>query len=93
MLITHDQQTQYAEAQIAQLRHEDGLDRNVVVRYFAWIGGVFKGGLGKSILCHTPVRDEIVKRLPTTLHIGLLGWIIGTVLGVAPAYHGWCFTA
>jgi peptide/nickel transport system permease protein len=83
MLITRDQQTQYTEERIAELRHEAGLDRNMVVQYVAWIGGVFKGDLGKSILYQTPVRDEMFKRLPVTLHIGLLGWVIGTILGVA----------
>jgi peptide/nickel transport system permease protein len=81
MLITSNQQTQYTEEQIAQLRHEAGLDRNMVVQYFSWMGGLFKGDLGKSILYHTPVRDQMVQRLPVSLHIGLLGRVIGTVLG------------
>lgn len=82
MLITRDQQTQMTEAQIAQLRHDAGLDRNVAVQYFSWAGGLFKGDMGKSILYKTPVAGEILRRLPITLHIGLLGWLIGTFLGV-----------
>ena len=46
------------------------------------MGGLFKGDLGKSIVYKTPVSDEILRRLPITLHIGLLGWIVGTLLGV-----------
>jgi peptide/nickel transport system permease protein len=82
MMVTRDQQTQMTEAQIDQLRHQAGLDRNIAVQYVAWVGGLFKGDLGKSIVYKTPVSDEILRRLPITLHIGLLGWIIGTLLGV-----------
>jgi peptide/nickel transport system permease protein len=82
MLVTRDQQTQLTQEQIEQLRHEAGLDRNVAVQYFEWIGGIFTGDMGKSILYKTPVSDEILRRLPITLHIGLLGWIIGTLLGI-----------
>ena len=82
MLITRDQLTQMTEEQIEQLRHEAGLDRNVAVQYFSWVGGLFKGDMGRSILYKTPVRDEILRRIPITLHIGLVGWLIGTLLGV-----------
>jgi peptide/nickel transport system permease protein len=82
MMVTRDQQTQMTQAQIDQLRHEAGLDRNIGVQYLVWVGGLFKGDLGKSIVYKTPVSDEILRRLPITLHIGLLGWIVGTLLGV-----------
>jgi peptide/nickel transport system permease protein len=82
MMVTRDQQTQMTQAQIDQLRHEAGLDRNIGVQYLSWVGGLFKGDLGKSIVYKTPVSDEILRRIPITLHIGLLGWIIGTLLGV-----------
>lgn len=82
MLITRDQQTQLSQEQIDQLRHEAGLDRNLALQYFSWIGGLAQGDLGRSILYKTPVADEIMRRLPITLHIGLVGWIIGTLLGV-----------
>ena len=43
---------------------------------------MFKGDLGKSIVYGTPVAPEIFRRVPISLHIGLLGWIIGTLLGI-----------
>jgi peptide/nickel transport system permease protein len=82
LLVTRDQQGQLTQEQIDQLRHEAGLDRNIAVQYFSWIGGVLTGDMGKSILYKTPVSSQIVRRLPITLHIGLLGWIIGTILGI-----------
>ena len=82
MLVTRDQQTQMSAGQIALLRHQAGLDRNQVVQYVSWMGGIFKGDLGRSIVYKTPVSNEIFRRLPITLEIGLLGWVIGTLLGV-----------
>jgi peptide/nickel transport system permease protein len=82
MLVTRDQLTTMTEEQMNQLRHEAGLDRNVAVQYFSWVGGLFKGDMGRSILYTTPVSDEILRRIPITLHIGLVGWFIGTILGV-----------
>jgi peptide/nickel transport system permease protein len=82
MLVTRDQLTNMSEAQIAQLRHEAGLDRNIAVQYFSWVGGLFKGDMGRSIVYKTRVSDEIFRRLPITLEIGLLAWIIGTLLGL-----------
>jgi peptide/nickel transport system permease protein len=82
MLVTREQQTQMTEAQIAELRHEAGLDRPMVVQYFSWLGGLLKGDMGTSIVEKTPVGPEIMRRLPVTLYIGLLGWLIGTSIGV-----------
>jgi peptide/nickel transport system permease protein len=83
MLLSSETQSGYTEAQVQALRHANGLDRNYVVQYVSWMGGVFKGDLGKSISYGTPVRDAILSALPITLEIGLLGWIIGTLLGVS----------
>jgi ABC-type dipeptide/oligopeptide/nickel transport system permease component len=82
MVVTRDQQMQMTEAQIEQLRHEAGLDRNVAVQYISWVGGLFKGNMGKSALYQTPLATEIIHRLPVTLEISLLGWIIGTLIGI-----------
>jgi peptide/nickel transport system permease protein len=73
---------EFTEEQITKLRHEYGLDRPLIVQYFYWIGGVFHGDLGRSIVDKTPVLYEILKRLPITLHLGLTAFVIGTLIGV-----------
>jgi peptide/nickel transport system permease protein len=80
MLVSSQQQ--YSEEQITQLRHEFGLDKPLVVQYFTWIGGIFHGDFGTSILGRTPVADELFKRLPITLHLGLTAFIIGLLIGI-----------
>jgi peptide/nickel transport system permease protein len=82
MLITASEESSYTEEQMALLRHENGLDRPLAVQYFSWVGGIFRGDLGTSILERLPVTNEIFKRLPITFHLGILAFIIGLVLGI-----------
>jgi peptide/nickel transport system permease protein len=82
MLVTQSAKQSFSEEQIQLLRHEAGLDRPMFVQYVSWVGNIFKGDLGKSILSHTPVASDIFKRLPITLHIGLTAFVIGLILGI-----------
>lgn len=82
LLLTESQQGQVSEEQIALLRHEAGIDRPLVVQYIIWIGGALHGDLGKSILNKVPVTDEILRRLPITLHIAVMAFVIGVILGI-----------
>ena len=70
------------ETALQNLRHEFGLDRPVIVQYFSWVGGVLKGDFGTSIMSRGPVADEMWHRLPITLHVGLLAFIIGVAIGI-----------
>ncbi|HSW58754.1 MAG TPA: ABC transporter permease [Dehalococcoidales bacterium] len=65
-----------------KLRKEHGLDRPMVVQYIDWLGGVVQGDLGNSILRRTPVIDEIMQRIPITLHLGATAYIIGLLVGI-----------
>jgi ABC-type dipeptide/oligopeptide/nickel transport system permease component len=71
VLATRDQLTKMTPERIEELRHEAGLDRNVAVQYFSWVGGFFKGDVGRSILYKTLVSDEILRRLPITFRIDI----------------------
>jgi peptide/nickel transport system permease protein len=82
MLITTSEESSYSEQQMTLLRHENGLDRPLVVQYFSWLGGVTHGNFGKSILDRLPVTIEIYKRLPVTFHLGAAAFIIGLLLGI-----------
>lgn len=68
--------------EIAQLTEELGLDRPLPVQYISWLGGVVQGDLGRSIIYREDVSDMILKRLPPTLHIGIIAFIISILVGV-----------
>lgn len=82
MLVTQSEQQEFTEQQIQELRHQFGLDRPLMVQYFSWIGGIFHGDLGVSILHRAPVAQEIIRRLPITLHLGLTAFVVGILIGI-----------
>jgi peptide/nickel transport system permease protein len=75
---------------IHRIEHQLGLDRPFPVRYVDWGGGVLHGDFGRSYFTNTPVRTDIVQRLPVDLAITLVAVlfaiIIGLGAGVTAAY-------
>jgi peptide/nickel transport system permease protein len=82
MIITSGNSESFTEEQIAQVRHEYGLDRPMFIQYIDWMGNLLRGNMGDSILQKIPVSDEIIRRIPITFHIGILAFIIGLVIGI-----------
>ena len=59
------------------------LNRSVVAQYGAWIGGIFKGDLGRSLANGTSVWSLAKPRLVNSLFLVVLAGAIGSVLAVA----------
>ena len=66
----------------AQLRKEFGLDKNLMLQYVDWISGIFHGDMGKSIHYRESVSTLMAQRIPVTLHLGLLAFVISSFLGI-----------
>ncbi|MBI2848372.1 MAG: ABC transporter permease [Chloroflexi bacterium] len=66
-----------------------GLDVPVHIQYFRWIGQVFQGDLGLSLWTQRPISEDIAKRLPVSLELGILaintGLLIALPVGVYSA--------
>lgn len=74
---------QHATAeQVANLREELGLNKPLYVQYFDFIGGVFKGSLGNSLITKTSVTGEILARFPATIELAVAAIIIASIVGV-----------
>ncbi len=75
---------------IQAIQKELGLDRNIVVRYFAWLGHVARGDFGTSYLTHEPVLEAIFSRLPVTIELMLLAQFLALTfaipIGIFSAY-------
>jgi len=82
MLFSPNQLQNFTPEQIAQIRAEAGLDKPLIVQYFEWLGNVFKGDLGKSILNKRPITIDLAKRIPVTAHIGILAFLVSIIIGV-----------
>jgi peptide/nickel transport system permease protein len=75
---------------LAELRSELGLDDPLAVQYLHWLRDVFSGSMGESLIYDgQTVSSRIVKALPITVEMGLLGMtaalLIGIPLGVLSA--------
>lgn len=68
--------------QIADIRHEYGLDKPLYLQYLDWLGGILQGNLGISIFTKTPVANEIFRRLPITFEIGLWSLVLSAIVGI-----------
>jgi peptide/nickel transport system permease protein len=75
---------------VAQFRASYGLDRPIVVQYFAWLGHIARGDLGTSIYLGRPVATAIAERLPVSIALTVSAFLIvvvfGVSLGIAAAY-------
>jgi len=70
-----------------------GLDKPIWQQFAVYVGKVFSGDLGKSVLTSNLVVDDIKRVFPATLELATLGTLIGVALGIplgvlAAVYQG-----
>ena len=70
------------EDAVAALRSQMGLDQPVVLRYFAWIGGLAMGDLGRSFTYSVPVLDLVTERAAVSLPLAVLSLVLLTVVAI-----------
>jgi peptide/nickel transport system permease protein len=67
----------------AQIEKNLGFDTPIQVQYARWISDIFlHGNLGTSLWTGRSVMDDIRARLPVTLELGILAFIISLVIAV-----------
>jgi len=67
---------------IARFEHQHGLDRPLHAQYLAWLGGVLRGDIENSFQNHVPVGPELLARLPVTLELAALAFLIANLIAV-----------
>lgn len=70
------------EQVLAQIRAELRLDRSLPEQYWAWITRVIQGDFGFSWRIRVPVADLILEKLPVTLQLGAMAFVIAVLIGV-----------
>ncbi len=75
--------------QIANIRHDLGLDQPVFTQLWRWYANLLTGDLGRSLLLGQPVVHVMLQRLPVTLALSayalVLTLLIGLVSGIVAA--------
>jgi len=69
-------------AVLAQIRSELWLDRSLPVQYVHWIGNVLRGDLGFSWRIRQPVASLVLTKLPVTLQLSAMAFLIALCIGV-----------
>jgi peptide/nickel transport system permease protein len=69
-------------ALVAAKREEMGLDDPILVQYWHYLQGLFTGDLGTSLLSQLPVADVVAQRLPATLKLALLAFVVAVAIAV-----------
>jgi peptide/nickel transport system permease protein len=69
-------------AQLANIRHNLGLDQPGYVQFLRWSGGLLRGDWGTSYVDDRPVLVDIGERLPATMLLMGSGFLISLVLAV-----------
>lgn len=66
----------------AELQAKLGLDRPLHIQYVSWLGRVLQGDLGESLWTSRPVLEEITRRLPVSLELGLMAIAVAICLAL-----------
>jgi peptide/nickel transport system permease protein len=67
---------------IAYLTKKMHLDEPLPVRYVYWLGGVVTGDLGESQRMQKSVTALIAEKLPVTIELALLAFVIALAIGI-----------
>jgi peptide/nickel transport system permease protein len=67
---------------LEDLRAKLGLDRPIYEQYFQWLGRVVTGDLGESLWTKRPVLEELMRRVPVTLELGLMTIVFAVVMAL-----------
>lgn len=74
---------------IAQVRRDLGLDQPVATQLRLWLANLAQGDFGRSLMLNQPVAQAVAERLPVTLSLALVAFVVtiptGILLGVAAA--------
>lgn len=67
---------------IDDLRAKLGLDKPIYVQYFSWLGNIARGNLGESLWTKRAVSEELARRLPVTLVLGIISITFAILIAI-----------
>ncbi len=69
-------------ALVAAKREEMGLDDPLWLQYWHYLQNLFTGDFGTSLISQLPVSDIVAQRLPATLQLALLAFLVAVAIAV-----------
>lgn len=71
-----------SEETLEAIREKFGLNDPMPVQYWMFIKNAVQGDFGTSIAYGRPAMDVVLNRLPVTLQLGLLSFLVGNFFGI-----------
>jgi peptide/nickel transport system permease protein len=71
-----------SKAAVDKIRDKYGLNDPLPVQYVNYVKGVTRGDFGDSFTTRRPVSQDLKRYLPATLELGLVAFVLSTVIGV-----------
>ena len=68
--------------QIEAIRERLGLNQPLPLQYLEWIGGVFRGDLGASLLTGSSVTSELAQKAQVTVPLGIMSLTIAILFSI-----------
>ena len=82
LIYVRDDSYGISEETLDKRRAKWGLDRPFHIQYLRWMGAITRGDFGESIAAQRPVTKIIAERLPATLQLAMIAWILASIPGV-----------
>jgi peptide/nickel transport system permease protein len=78
---------------VAQINRQYGLDKPIYEQYYRYVKNVVTFDLGDDVVSRRPVTEEISRRFPATVELGLSAMLVAVLFGIplgflAAKYHG-----
>ena len=70
------------EEDIAALRIRMGLDKPLIEQYFIWIGNIFHGDFGMSVVNNETVGSLIISHIRPTISLAIYALVIAAVIAI-----------
>lgn len=69
-------------SQVEAIRERLGLDEPLWAQYIDWIGGIFRGDLGASLLTGSSVTEQLAQKAQVTVPLGVMAMTIALLFSV-----------
>lgn len=66
----------------AEISAQLGFDKNIFLQYVDFVGRLFQGDFGNSLVTKKPVLSEFLTLFPATIELGFVAIVLATLVGV-----------
>lgn len=80
--ITAAQGGRLTAEQIAERKHDAGLDRPMLTQYWEYLSGLLRGDFGVTLTDHRPISDILVQNGAATLELSVWSLIVAFAVGI-----------